>query len=120
MNPLPCVHEYDAVTGTRPHMPPTAPVLGQRSYRASLDERWPAEDIEDDDELVKSFMPLIPRQPASLPAPPEHDGGTLRALVFGGINSLVGLPALIAFATIVFQARNKGSGARVTVTVDLR
>ena len=89
-------------------MPPTVPVLGQRSHWASLDERWPSEDIEDDDELVKAFMPLVPRQPMSPPAPEEHDGGALRALVFGGINSLVGLPALIAFATIVFQARNKG------------
>lgn len=32
--------------------------------------------------------------------------GALRAIVFGGINGLVGLPALIAFATIVFQVRS--------------
>ncbi len=52
--------------------------------------------------------------PLSLPPPPSaaagaqaplfgQDGGTLKALVFGLINTAVGLPSLIAFAAIVFK-----------------
>ena len=47
--------------------------------------------------------PLILDQLEAKDAPIE-DGGNARAIVFGIINTLVGLPALVAFASIVFQA----------------
>lgn len=47
------------------------------------------------------------QQPAAGAAPPQQqqqDAGAFKAVVFGLINAAVGLPALIAFAAIVFQA----------------
>lgn len=35
----------------------------------------------------------------------QRDAGTAKALVYGTINALVGLPALVAFAALVFRVR---------------
>jgi len=85
-----------------------APLLTRLSdlRRHSIDEHRP--DVEEAQQVhqqqhVKAA--LIAQQQQQQPRQ-ESDGGTLRALVFGGINTLVGLPALIAFATIVFQVLN--------------
>ncbi|GAX80746.1 hypothetical protein CEUSTIGMA_g8181.t1 [Chlamydomonas eustigma] len=73
--------------------------------RKSIEERWPA-DLEDQKEPLLQTPSVIKTQVTlqATAAKEEKDGGALRALVFGGINGLVGLPALIAFATIVFQS----------------
>ena len=94
-----------------------APLLGSQQHAAqqprqrvsfqksSPDEPWPDEGIPDDDDmsLMQPVAMLHKTTQQQQLAPQENDGGMLRALVFGGINALVGLPALIAFATIVFQ-----------------
>lgn len=50
--------------------------------------------------------PLLLNQQGDSEAAREEgqDGGDARAVVFGVINTLVGLPALVAFASIVFQS----------------
>ena len=74
--------------------------------RHSIDERWPDEEIGEGVPHQQQRIKAVPMQ-LQQTLQKESDGGTLRALVFGGINTLVGLPALIAFATIVFQVLRK-------------
>lgn len=84
-----------------------APLLINQRNRISIDERWPDDEEApvQQQQYNKATCLTHPysQQQQQSQLQPENDGGTLRALVFGGINTLVGLPALIAFATIVFQ-----------------